>query len=63
MIIQFGFSQPTVQWQTFKTFMFVLIYSGSLQNLSEVVDYQSTLSIYRSLQLQSQNTNQNFHMA
>ena len=39
MVIQFQNPPAKVQWHTFKTFMFVLIFSFLLQNPYKVFDY------------------------
>ena len=58
-LFSFRVIYPTVQWHTFKTYMFVFITSSSSQKLFYQVHNQ-----YRSLyDFQKQDTSQNFHMA
>ena len=62
-LFSFRIIQPRcMQWHTLKTFMFVFIFSFSLQNLYKVFDYQVPNQC-KTHNFQPQNTNQNFYMA
>ena len=63
-LVSFRVIQPTVQWHTFKTFLFVFINFVHYKSFPKAVSQLlSTYSIKNSCDLQPQNTNQIFHMA